>query len=99
MPTLPPGPRLPYWLQTILIWNHTVPFLRWCRRRYGPTFTLRAYPSKVAVYVTEPADIKAAFAADPDVLQAGAANEILGRCSGAGRCCSPMATSTCAGAG
>jgi cytochrome P450 len=78
MPTLPPGPRLPYWLQTLLIWDHTVAFQRWCRRRYGPTFTIRAYPSKVAVYVTEPADIKAAFGADPDVLQAGAANEILG---------------------
>jgi cytochrome P450 len=30
------------------------------------------------VYVTEPADIKAVFAAGPDVLKAGAANAILG---------------------
>jgi cytochrome P450 len=78
MTSLPPGPRLPYWLQTILIWDHTEAFQRWCRRRYGPTFTVRAYPSKVAVYLTEPADIKAAFAADPDVLKAGEANKILG---------------------
>ena len=27
-------------------------FQRWCRRRYGPTFTVRAYPSKVAIYLT-----------------------------------------------
>lgn len=78
MTNLPPGPRLPYWLQTILIWDHTEGFQRWCRRRYGPTFTVRAYPSRVAVYLTDPADIKAAFAADPDVLKAGEANKILG---------------------
>jgi cytochrome P450 len=78
MTALPPGPRLPYWLQTILIWDHTERFQRWCRRRYGPTFTVRAYPSKVAIYLTAPADIKAAFGADPDVLKAGEANKILG---------------------
>jgi cytochrome P450 len=75
---LPPGPKLPYWLQTLLVWDHTESFLKWCRRRYGPTFTVRAFPSKVAVYVTEPEDIKATFAADPDVLRAGEANAILG---------------------
>ena len=40
----------------------------------GPTFTVRAFPSKVAVYVTRPEDLKAAFAADPAVLRAGEAN-------------------------
>jgi cytochrome P450 len=76
--SLPPGPRLPYWLQTLLVWGHTEAFLKWCRRRYGPTFTVRAYPSKVAVYVTRPEDLKATFAADPEVLRAGEANSILG---------------------
>lgn len=75
---LPPGPRLPYALQTLLVWQFTGPFLRFCRRRYGPTFTVRAYPGKASVYLTEPEDIKAAFAADPDVLRAGEANAILG---------------------
>jgi cytochrome P450 len=82
MPTdvtsLPPGPRLPYWLQTLLIWDHTEAFQKWCRRRYGPTFTVRAFPAKVAVYVTKPEDLKAVFAADPEVLKAGEANAILG---------------------
>src|SRR4051794_3744590 len=58
--------------------GHTEPFLRWCRRRYGPTFTVRAYPSKRAVYLTEPDDLRATFGADPDVLRAGEANAILG---------------------
>src|SRR3954454_9473869 len=76
--SLPPGPRLPYWLQTALIWDHTEAFQKWCRRRYGSTFTVRAFPSKVSVYVTEPDDLKAVFAADPEVLKAGEANAILG---------------------
>src|SRR4051794_16029314 len=76
--SLPPGPRLPYWLQTMLVWDRTESFLKWCRKRYGPTFTVRAFPSKVAVYVTEPEDLKATFAVDPEVLRAGEANAILG---------------------
>src|SRR3954454_10050216 len=76
--SLPPGPRLPYWLQTMLVWDRTEWFLKWCRRRYGPAFTVRAFPSKIAVYVTDPDDLKAVFAADPDVLKAGEANAILG---------------------
>jgi cytochrome P450 len=75
---LPPGPRLPYAVQTALLWQFTGPFLRFCRRRYGSTFTVRAYPHKAAIYLTEPEDIKAAFGADPSVLHAGEANEILG---------------------
>src|SRR5436305_7990643 len=78
MPNLPPGPRLPYWLQTLLVWDRTEWFLKWCRRRYGPAFTVRAFPSKVAVYITEAEDLRAVFAADPEVLQAGQANAILG---------------------
>ncbi len=75
---LPPGPRLPYLLQTLLVWQLTGPFLRWCRRRFGSTFTVRAFPTKASVYVSRPADIKAVFAAGADVLHAGEANEILG---------------------
>ena len=78
MSELPPGPRLPYWLQTALVWGHTEWFLTWCRRRYGPSFTVRAFPTKRSVYITEPDDLRAAFAADPEVLRAGEANAILG---------------------
>ncbi|MFL5315762.1 MAG: cytochrome P450, partial [Microvirga sp.] len=75
---LPPGPRLPYAVQTLLVWQFTGPFLRWCRRRYGPTFTVRSYPAQAAIHITDPVDLKAAFAADPEVLRAGEANKILG---------------------
>ena len=75
---LPPGPRFPYWLQSLLVWQFTGPFERWCRRRYGPTFTLRAYPGEASVYITDPDDLRAVFAADPEVLHAGEANSILG---------------------
>ncbi len=75
---LPPGPKLPYNLQTLLVWQFTGPFLRYCRRRYGPTFTVRAYPAKAMIYVTDPDDVKAVFTADPSVLHAGEANAILG---------------------
>ncbi len=75
---LPPGPRLPYALQTLLAWQFTGPFERWCQRRYGPTFTVRAFPSTASIYITDPEDLKAVFAADPEVLHAGDANAILG---------------------
>jgi cytochrome P450 family 135 len=75
---LPPGPKLPYALQTLLVWQCTGPFMRYCRRRYGPTFTIRAYPGETSVYVTAADDLKAVFTADPDVLHAGEANAILG---------------------
>ncbi len=75
---LPPGPRLPYWLQTLLVWQFTGPFERWCRRRYGATFTIRAYPTRASIFITDPHDLKAVFAADPEVLHAGEANAILG---------------------
>ena len=78
MSELPPGPRLPSWLQTVMVWGHTDWFLRTCRRRYGPTFTVRAFPDGTSVWITEPDDLRATFAADPDVLRAGEANAILG---------------------
>ncbi len=65
-------------MQTLLVWQFTGPFERWCRRRYGPTFTVRAYPTTASIYVTDPDDLKAVFAADPEVLHAGEANAILG---------------------
>jgi cytochrome P450 family 135 len=75
---LPPGPKLPNALQTLLVWQFTGPFLRYCRRRYGHTFTVRAYPTEASIYITRPEDLKAAFGADPEVLHAGEANAILG---------------------
>ncbi len=52
-------------------------FIAACRRRYGPTFTLRVATMGTIVYLTDPADIKTVFAGDPHVYHAGEANSIL----------------------
>ena len=40
---LPPGPRLPKWLQTIIFMRYWPRFVTACRRRYGKVFTIRAW--------------------------------------------------------
>jgi hypothetical protein len=74
---LPPGPPLNSWLQTAVMLPFAPRLLAACRRRYGSTFTLRANGVDTLVYVTDPADIKTAFAGDPAVYHAGEANVIL----------------------
>ena len=74
---LPPGPRLPRWLQTLLVWNRTNPFLERCQRRYGPVFTIRALPWGRAVHVNDAELIKQIFTGDPALLHAGEGNSML----------------------
>ena len=74
---LPPGPKWPKSVQSIVLWTAPVPFLRWCRKRYGRAFTLDAEPSGVGVWLTEAADIKEVFTADPSLVHAGEGNAIL----------------------
>ena len=38
---LPPGPRLPAWIQTALWFRWPVEFMNRCAREYGDIFTLR----------------------------------------------------------
>jgi cytochrome P450 family 135 len=52
-------------------------FVAACRRRYGPSFTLRVASMGTLVYLTDPADIKTVFAGDPRIYHAGEANSIL----------------------
>ncbi len=75
---LPPGPGLPRWLQTLLVWNRTNSFLERCQRRYGPVFTIRALPWGRAVHVNDAELIKQIFTGDPSLLHAGEGNSILG---------------------
>lgn len=49
-------------------------YLRACRRRYGPSFTIRAGRIGTYVYLTDPADIRAVFRGDPETFHAGEAN-------------------------
>jgi len=52
-------------------------FVAACRRRYGPSFTLRVASMGTLVYLTDPADIKTVFAGDPRIYHAGEANSML----------------------
>jgi cytochrome P450 len=77
-PGLPPGPGWGIWLETFALWTAPVPLLRWCRRRYGRAFTLQTAPWGFGVWLTEAADIKAIFTADPALVHAGEGNAVLG---------------------
>ena len=74
---LPPGPRLPRAVQTLLMWRYPNRFVPACRRRYGKIFTTYAAPVGTLVYLADPADIKTVFAGDPAVYHAGEANSVL----------------------
>lgn len=77
MTALPPGPRLPKVVQAGLMLRLGPRFVDACRRRYGPTFTLRVAGMGTVVYLTDPADIKTVFAGDPRIYHAGEANSML----------------------
>jgi cytochrome P450 len=64
-------------VQSIALWTAPVPMLRWCRRRYGRAFTLDADPMGVGVWITQAADVKEIFTADPALVHAGEGNAIL----------------------
>ena len=75
---LPPGPRLPQWVQLIVFMRYWAQFVTACRRRYGKVFTIRAAMAPPMVYVSGPAEIKKVFAGDPSIFHAGEANAMLG---------------------
>ena len=74
---LPAGPPLPRPVQTWLAWNRAVPYMAWCRRRYGPVFTIDTLPWGQAVVINDPALVKAVFTGSAEVLHAGRGNAVL----------------------
>lgn len=76
-PTLPPGPAAPALIQTMRLVGDSVTYLRRCRDRFGPRFTLRILGYGPVVHLSRPADLKAMFTADPDDAWAGEANHRL----------------------
>jgi cytochrome P450 len=74
---LPPGPRLPRAVQTLLWAVRPLAFMDRARRRHGDLFTLRPYAFGNVVVVADPAAIKAVFAGDPEVFAAGKANAAM----------------------
>ena len=77
MAALPPGPRLPAYLQTALLVLRPEATLRRWRRRYGDVFTARSLVSGRIVFLADPAATKDVFTGDHDILRAGEANAFL----------------------
>src|SRR6478609_5005144 len=79
---LPPGPRLPSPLQTVLFLKWPYSFVSRCQRRYGDVFTINlAAPGEEIpggiVYLANTAAIKELFSMDGREGHAGVANEVL----------------------
>jgi cytochrome P450 family 135 len=75
---LPPGPRLPKWVQTAGFMIGGVRYLEACRRRYGNLVTMGTLFDNGFVMVFDPAHVKALFQGSNDQLHAGEANALLG---------------------
>src|SRR5918911_2791745 len=75
---LPPGPRLPRWMQTAGFLFMNGPWIDGCRRRYGDVVTFRSLFDPGFVMVFDPELVKQVFRAPPDRLRAGEANAVLG---------------------
>jgi len=74
---LPPGPPLPELAQLGSWLYRPFPFLRRCRERYGPVFSLRFFPGQRIVAFTQPDPIKEIFTGPSDILLAGRSNQGL----------------------
>ncbi|HEV3000863.1 MAG TPA: cytochrome P450 [Solirubrobacteraceae bacterium] len=74
---LPPGPSWPATVQSVAWWARPVPFLERCRARYGKRFTVRLLGTPPFVNLSDPAEIKEAFMAPPDVLHPGEGAQVL----------------------
>jgi cytochrome P450 len=75
--TLPPGPKLPPLLQTLLFANFRHRLLPLLRRRYGDVFTLRLYPDRRVVQLADLEHIKTVFSGPVTTFHAGEGNVIL----------------------
>jgi cytochrome P450 family 135 len=76
--SLPPGPRLPRWLQTAGFMFVPRFFVHAVHKRYGDVVLLRTLFDSSFVMVFEPELVKQVFRAPPDRLRAGEANAVLG---------------------
>jgi cytochrome P450 family 135 len=74
---LPPGPREPAALQTLRWVIRPTAFMEEQAHRFGDTFTVRLLNSPPMVFTSDPEALREVFTGDPDVLQAGVANQIL----------------------
>ncbi|MDQ5834444.1 MAG: cytochrome P450 [Actinomycetota bacterium] len=75
--SLPPGPRMPVFLQGMGWWHRPTAFMERCRARYGKRFTIRLPAQPPFVMISEPNELKELFTAPPDVLHPGEGARIL----------------------
>src|SRR5436190_8290039 len=76
--TLPPGPRIPRFLQTLAFIFAAPKYCDWCRRRYGDVVTMGTVFDSGFVMVFDPDVVKEVFRAPHEQLRAGEANALLG---------------------
>ncbi len=69
--SLPPGPRLPRAVQTLLWAYRFAAFTRWGRRRYGRSYTVRIGGLPAGVVTTDPDVVRRLFTGPPLVLRHG----------------------------
>lgn len=75
---LPPGPRMPSFVQGIG-WSHRpLAFMERCQKHFGDIFTLHIARGETWVVVCDPEDVKRIFTADPGTLGVSEANPLLG---------------------
>jgi cytochrome P450 family 135 len=75
---LPPGPRLPAFLQTVMFMGARKVFAPRWQRKYGDVFSVHVAPAGRAVVLSKPEHIREVFAGTADVFHAGEGNAILG---------------------
>jgi cytochrome P450 len=76
--SMPPGPRLPRFVQTLGFLWFSVPWVDGCRRRYGDLVTFGTLFDPKFVMVFDPGAVKQLFRGSPERLRAGEANAPLG---------------------
>lgn len=74
---LPPGPKLPTAVQTLIWIRRPIEFMRFCRARYGDTYAMRIAGMGTVVLLSDPDSIKRVFTGDASDLRAGEVNAVL----------------------
>jgi cytochrome P450 len=64
-------------VQTVAFWHDPHAYLRWCRRRYGSTFTMTPLGKPPLVFMAKASDIKAIVTAPADVLRPGEGGAVI----------------------
>ena len=75
---LPPGPTTPGAIQSLQWMYRPIQFMRRCRDRYGPNFTIRLGSAHGIVVIGDPDHAMDVLGGPPDVFDSGKANLLFG---------------------